>query len=191
MIAGRPPVTIDLLYGRSTLPVSPPAGCVPTVIEKRAMPVLAEPLAAVGRALGEPVGGPSLREVARGKRSACILICDITRPVPNGLFLPSLIRTLLDAGVPRAGITVLVATGLHRPNEGQELAELVGDPWVLETVAVANHDARADEDHVLLGRTPGRGTVVRLDRRFVEAELRIATGLVSRTSWPAGRGAAR
>ena len=119
------------------------------------MPVLAEPPAAVERALAEPVGSPALRELARGKRSACILICDITRPVPNGLFLPPLIRTLLDAGVPRAGITVLVATGLHRPNEGPELAELVGDPWVLETVTVANHDARADEDHVLLGRTPG------------------------------------
>src|ERR1700694_4202821 len=111
MIAGRRLVTIDLLYGRSTLPVRPPAGCVPTVIEKRAMPALAE-----------PVGGPALREAARGKRTACILICDITRPVPNGLFLGPLIRALLDAGMPRAGITVLVATGLHRPNEGPELA---------------------------------------------------------------------
>ncbi len=83
-----------------------------------------------------PVDSPPLRELARGKRSACILICDITRPVPNGLFLPPLIRTLLDAGVPRSGITVLVATGLHRPNEGPELAELVGDPWVLYVVPV-------------------------------------------------------
>src|SRR6185295_11455210 len=102
----------------------------------------AAPRAAVERALAEPVGSPALRDLARGKRSACILICDITRPVPNGLFLAPLIRTLL------------VATGLHRPNEGQELAELVGDPWVLETVTVANHDARADEDHVPLGCTP-------------------------------------
>jgi nickel-dependent lactate racemase len=92
--------------------------------------------------------------------------------------------------VPRAGVTVLVATGLHRPNEGPELAELVGDPWVLETVTVANHDARADADHVLLGRTPGRGTQVRLDRRLVEADLRIATGLVEphfMAGWSGGR----
>ncbi|HJR04308.1 MAG TPA: nickel-dependent lactate racemase, partial [Methylomirabilota bacterium] len=144
----------------------------------------------VERALAEPVGGPALRAAARGKRAACILICDITRPVPNGLFLGPLIRALLDAGVPRAGITVLVATGLHRPNEGPELAELVGDPWVLETVTVANHDARADADHVLLGRTPGRGTVVRLDRRLVEADLKIATGLVEphfMAGWSGGR----
>jgi nickel-dependent lactate racemase len=183
-------MTIELPYGRGTVPLSPPPGCVPTVIAKRAMPALAEPRAAVEHALAAPIGAPPLARLARGKRSACILICDITRPVPNGLFLGPLIRTLLDAGVPRGGITVLVATGLHRPNEGAELAELVGDPWVLGTVTVANHDARADEDHVLLGRTPGRSTVVRLDRRLVEAELRIATGLVEphfMAGWSGGR----
>jgi nickel-dependent lactate racemase len=181
---------IPLLYGRGHVPVRPPAGCVPTVIEKRAMPVHPDASAAVAQALAAPVRVPPRRGAARGKRSAGILICDITRPVPNGLFLGPLVRTLLDAGVPRAGITVLVATGLHRANEGGELRELVGDPWVLDTVTVANHDATVDRDHVLLGRTPGRGTVVRLDRRLVEAELRIATGLVEphfMAGWSGGR----
>jgi lactate racemase len=183
-------MTIDLLYGRGTVSLAPPPGCVPTVVAKHAMPVLADPAAAVARALAEPVGVPALPALARGRRSACILICDITRPVPNGLFLGRLVRGLLDAGVPRAGITVLVATGLHRANEGAELAELVGDPWVLETVSVANHDATVDRDHVLLGRTPGRGTVVRLDRRLMAADLKIATGLVEphfMAGWSGGR----
>ena len=181
---------IDLLYGRGTLTLSPPAGCVPTIIQKRAMPVLADPHAAVEQALASPVGSAPLRELAWGKRSACLLICDITRPVPNGLFLPALIRTLLEAGVPREGITVLVATGLHRSNHGTELAELVGDPWVLDTVKVENHIATSDADHVLVGRTPVRGTVVRLDRRLVEADLKIATGLVEphfMAGWSGGR----
>jgi lactate racemase len=183
-------MTIDLLYGRGTVSLAPPPGCVPTVVAKHAMPVRADPAAAVARALAEPVGVPALPALARGRRSACILICDITRPVPNGLFLGRLVRGLLDAGVPRAGITVLVATGLHRANEGAELAELVGDPWVLETVSVANHDATVDRDHVLLGRTPGRGTVVRLDRRLMAADLKIATGLVEphfMAGWSGGR----
>jgi nickel-dependent lactate racemase len=183
-------MTIDLLYGRGTVSLAPPPGCVPTVVAKHAMPVLLDPATAVARALAEPVGVPALHALARGRRSACILICDITRPVPNGLFLGPLVRGLLDAGVPRAGITVLVATGLHRANEGPELAELVGDPWVLETVPVANHDATVDRDHVLLGRTPGRGTVVRLDRRLIAADLKIATGLVEphfMAGWSGGR----
>ena len=183
-------MAIELLYGRGVLAVKPPAGCEPTVIHKHAMPVLADPVGEVAKALARPVGMPPLGELARGRRTACILICDITRPVPNGLFLQPLIRQLLDAGMPREGITVLVATGLHRPNEGDEMAELVGDPWVMETVKVANHFATVDEDHVLLGRTPRRGTVVRLDKRLVEAELKIATGLVEphfMAGWSGGR----
>src|SRR5215471_4223562 len=101
------------------------------------MPLLPDARGAVERALAEPVASAPLRDLARGTRSACILICDVTRPVPNGLFLGPMVRTLIEAGVPRAGITVLVATGLHRGNEGAELAEVIGDPWVQETVAVA------------------------------------------------------
>ncbi|MDQ2802315.1 MAG: nickel-dependent lactate racemase, partial [Pseudomonadota bacterium] len=111
-------------------------------------------------------------------RSAAIAICDITRPVPNHLFLRPLIETLIGAGIAAERIVVLVATGLHRPNLGPELEELIGDPWVLRTVRVENHYARNDDDHVTLGATATRGTVVRLDRRFIDADLKIATGLV-------------
>jgi nickel-dependent lactate racemase len=181
---------IELLYGRGTLRVTPPPGCVPTIVRKRPMPVLEDPAGAVARALDRPIGCPPIAELARGRRSACILVCDITRPVPNHLFLRPLIERLLAAGVPRDGVTVLVATGLHRPAGLEELAEIVGDPWVLANVRVENHEATRDADHVLLGRTPGRGTVVRLDRRLVEAELRIATGLVEphfMAGWSGGR----
>ena len=166
-------MNVKLLYGRGELEVRLPEGCEPTVIEKPAMPILEDPAAAVAAALD----GGGLETAAAGARSACLLICDITRPVPNRLFLRPLVERLERAGVPRAAITVLVATGLHRPNLGDELAEVVGDPWVLEHVPVVNHYARNDDDHVDLGRTR-RGTPIRLDRRFVEADVRIATGLV-------------
>jgi len=169
---------IDLNYGRGTLPVELDDALDVTVIGKPPMPVLPDPTDAVAAALATPVDAPPLAEAARGARSACILICDITRPVPNGVLLPVLVRTLLDAGLAADAITVLVATGLHRPNEGDELKELVGDPWVMETVNVVNHFARDDAMHVDLGTTPTRGTPVKLDRRLVEADLRIATGLV-------------
>ena len=168
---------IDLRYGKGSFRLELDPAWDVTVIRKPEMPLLADPLAAVHTALAAPVGARPLAEEARGAKRACILVCDITRPVPNGLFLPLLVRELMDAGVPAEGITVLVATGLHRPNEGAELAELIGDPWVMRTVRVVNHFARNDADHVDLGAT-SRGTPVKLDRRFVEADVRIATGLV-------------
>ncbi len=169
---------VELQYGRGKLPVAFPAECDVTVIRKNALPVLPDPGGAVRAAFNTPVGAPPLAELAQAKRSACILICDITRPVPNGLFLRPLIEQMMAAGIPAGGISVLVATGLHRPNEGAELEELVGDPWVLDTVSVVNHFARDDAAHVDLGRTATRDTPVKLDRRFVEADLKIATGLV-------------
>ena len=118
---------IDLLYGKSGLPVRFGDDIDVTVIAKPPMPVLVDPDSAVRRALVAPVESAPLADLAGGKRSACILICDVTRPVPNGLFLRPVIETLLAAGIDAADITVLVATGLHRPNLGDELAEVVGD----------------------------------------------------------------
>jgi nickel-dependent lactate racemase len=181
---------IDLLFGKGHLPVRLPVKTRPTVIRKGAMPKLPNPDAAIAEALANPIGSAPLTALARAKKSACILICDITRPVPNRMFLRPMIETMISAGIPIGDITVLVATGLHRPNEGEELAELVGDPWVMAAVRVENHLARDDAMHVDLGRTEMRGTPIRIDRRFVQAELRIATGLVEphfMAGWSGGR----
>jgi nickel-dependent lactate racemase len=170
--------TVEILYGERGLQVALPANARATMIGKRPLPKIRDPHAAVREALANPIDAKPYAELVRGRRSACILICDITRPVPNHLFLRPLIEGLLAAGMPRDKISVLVATGLHRPNEGAELEELVGDRWVMDTVRVENHFARDLAAHVDLGVTPARRTPVRLDRRFVEADLRIATGLV-------------
>jgi hypothetical protein len=170
--------TVHLRYGQAGLDVRLPSHARPTLVGKRPLAKLRDGRSAVLEALAKPVGSRPYREIVQGRTSACILICDITRPVPNGLFLRPLIEGLLDAGIPKERITVLIATGLHRPNEGAELAEVVGDPWVFETVRVENHFARDDAAHVDFGFTRTRRTPVRLDRRFVEADVRIATGLV-------------
>ncbi|HMK34657.1 MAG TPA: nickel-dependent lactate racemase [Desulfomonilaceae bacterium] len=164
-------------YGRTGLDLELPDSWNVTVIDKKPMPILPDPAAAMVDALSRPVGSKTLVEKATRGSRACILICDVTRPVPNGFVLRTVIRELLQAGLDAENITVMVATGLHRPNEGAELREVVGDDWVLETVRVVNHFARNDEDHVYLGVT-SRGTPIKLDRRFVEADLRLVTGLV-------------
>ncbi|MFK7889219.1 MAG: nickel-dependent lactate racemase [Granulosicoccus sp.] len=169
---------VDLLYGRGTLTVKLPPDAQATVIRKPEFPKPDSAEEVFRAAMSNPVNSGSLAQLCSGCKSACILICDITRPVPNKVFLGPMIREMMSNGIAPANITVLVATGLHRPNEGDELAELVGDPWVLQTVEVANHFAMNEDDHVNLGVTSTKGTPVKLDKRFVEADLRIATGLV-------------
>lgn len=168
---------IDLLYGRKGLTIDLPDAVRAHVIRKHPMPLLPDPSGAVRQALEKPVGCPSLQELAKGKKNACILICDITRPVPNGLILPPLVESLTRAGIARKNILILVATGLHRPNEGEELAEVVGSPEILRSIRIENHFAKDREAHVDLGTTSG-GIPIMIDRRFAEADLKIVTGLV-------------
>lgn len=168
---------VKMNYGKHGIILDFPESWGVAVIEKKIMPVSPDPAKAVLEALANPVMSKPLAEEAAGRRSACILICDITRPVPNSIILPPLVRELIKAGIEPDNITVLVATGLHRPNEGEELRELVGSDWVLDTVKVVNHFARNDADHVYLGKT-SRGVPVKIDRRLVEADVKIATGLV-------------
>ena len=168
---------LTLQYGKTGLPLALPDDWPVTVIRKQPMPLLADPQAAVLEAFRQPVAAPSLTDAARGCKKACIVICDVTRPVPNHLFLQPVIRELFRAGLKPEAITVLVATGLHRPNLGEELLAVVGDEWVLQNVRVENHYAKDDAAHVHLGTT-SNGVPVKIDRRFVEADFRLATGLV-------------
>jgi nickel-dependent lactate racemase len=167
---------IRLEYGRTGLDVELPDGpLVRTLAYKDAVP-LADPQAALANMLAQPIGTRPLAELARGKRDACILICDVTRPVPNEMILRPLLATLEAAGIPREKILILVATGLHRPNVGAELAEMVGQ-YIADNYRIENHDGLARDEHTYLGESP-RGVPIWLDSRYVNADLKITTGLI-------------
>jgi nickel-dependent lactate racemase len=114
--------------------------------------------------------------LARGKKDACVVICDITRPVPNQLILPPILQTLETAGMPRERITILIATGLHRPNEGAELVEMVGRE-IAANYRIENHHGKARDEHTYLGTTPA-GVPAWINTRYVKADLKITTGLI-------------
>jgi nickel-dependent lactate racemase len=168
---------VDLLYGREGITVDVSDDIEVTVVHKHSMPLLPDPVQAVWQTLKSPVESLPLAELARGKKSACILICDITRPVPNGTLLPPLIKTLTASGISKKDILILVATGLHRPNEGEELLEIVGSDEVFHSIRIENHLARDRDAHVEIGKT-SRGIPIMIDRRFIDADIKIVTGLV-------------
>ncbi|MEX0714780.1 MAG: nickel-dependent lactate racemase [Pirellulales bacterium] len=167
---------VHLEYGRTGLEVElPDDRVVRTLAYKNAVP-LADPRAALLEQLERPTGTPPLAELARGRKDACVVICDITRPVPNQLILTQLLATLEAAGIPRGKITILVATGLHRPNERDELVEMVGRE-IFENYRIENHHGKVRDEHAYLGKSP-RGVPIWIDRRYVEADLKITTGLI-------------
>ncbi|MBY0232804.1 MAG: nickel-dependent lactate racemase [Gemmataceae bacterium] len=167
---------IKLDYGRTGLDIDLPDERVVGPLSIRPAAPLANPAEAIAAALANPIGTKPLAELAKGRKDACVVICDITRPVPNRLLLPPLLRTLEQAGIPRGKITILVATGLHRPNEGAELVELVGEDIAREYRCV-NHFGKAEGQHAYLGTTPN-GVPAWIDSRYVSADLKITTGLI-------------
>jgi nickel-dependent lactate racemase len=167
-------VTLD--YGRTGLQVDLPDDRVVGPLAIRPAAPLTDPTAAIEAAIAHPIGSSPLAEIARGRRDACILVCDITRPVPNRLILPQVLKTLEQQGIPRERILILVATGLHRPNEGRELEEMLG-PEIVAAYRAENHHGKILDEHDYLGTTEA-GVPVHLDRRYVRADLKITTGLI-------------
>ncbi len=167
---------ICLDYGRSGLTVSLPHDLDVSVVEPAKGAPLSDPAAAVEHALSHPIGAQPLCGLAAGRRDAVVVISDKTRPVPNGIILPPILRALEAAGIERSRIEILVATGLHRANTRDELVEMINAD-VVGQYRIRNHVARNTDEHVHLGRTT-RGTDIWLDRGFLAADLKVVTGLI-------------
>ena len=167
-------VTLD--YGRTGLEVELPAERVVGPLSMRDAAPLADPAAAIAEALALPIGAAPLAEIARGRRDACILVCDITRPVPNELILRPMLKTLHEAGISPEQVLILVATGLHRPSTEAERIEMLGAE-IASKYRVEDHRGTQLDEHTLVGTTE-RGIPGWIDTRYVRADLKITTGLI-------------
>ena len=165
---------VRLAYGERGLDVDFPAGT--TIVEPAHVPGVPDEAAALVEALRRPSFGPPLAALVRPGQRVVVVHSDLTRPVPNDRLLPPILAELEAAGIRRADITLLNATGLHRPNTPDELAWMLGAA-VLRDYRVVNHVASDVERHVYLGQTP-HGNEVWLDREYVEADVRILTGFI-------------
>src|SRR5689334_780433 len=167
---------IQLAFGRTGLEIDLPDTHDYCVLKSPALAPLPDPVAAIEAALDSPVAGEPLAALSKGKRSAAISVCDITRPAPNPVVLPPLLRRLQAAGIPKDAIRILIATGLHRAATPAEIRQIVGG----ETAAnfdVLNHDARNAAQHRRLGTTKS-GTPVFVDERFIGADLHLSLGFI-------------
>jgi nickel-dependent lactate racemase len=165
-----------IAFGKRGLALALPEGPAYTMVRAHAATAVPDVAAALAAALDAPIGCPPLLELARGKRTAAISVCDITRPAPNAVTLPPLLQRLHQAGIPREGISICIATGLHRGATPAELVSILG-PEIASQYRVVNHDAKDAAAHVSVGSTK-RGTPVAIERAFLEADLHITLGFI-------------
>jgi nickel-dependent lactate racemase len=131
--------------------------------------------AGIEHALDTPIGAPPIEDLAHGVTTAAIAIDDLTRPTPTAALLQAVVDRLARAGLPESNITVVVASGAHRRATARDLDLKVG-PALLQRVRVVPHDPAGDlvETGVTLA-----GCAIRLNRAFMDADLRIGIGGVA------------
>ena len=175
---------IEIEYGSGILTVDLPLPC--DVRGMNGTEPLSDPAGAIRQSYARPIDSQPLSKLASSKlrrnpeSNAVIVVSDNTRPVPyrgaEGILFP-LLETLLSAGYAPHRITVLIGTGSHRPMEASEIEAMMGLREAGFDLPVVNHDYNKQEDLVFVGKTR-RGSPVRINKIYAEADLKIVTGLV-------------
>ena len=164
---------IRLDYGTTGLDVDLPDEGV-TVVEPTSRPGVPHPAAALTAAFRNPIGGPPLREIAQRGRTVAVSVCDITRAQPRQVMLEALLSEM--PGIRSEDVIILIATGTHRANTPAELEMMLG-PDICRTFRIVNHDSRDRASLVDLGKSAS-GVPVQINRRWLDADIRITTGFV-------------
>jgi nickel-dependent lactate racemase len=166
----------QFLFGRNQIEVELPDSIPCRELRSRKAVPVPDENAAVEASLDSPIASAPLLELAQGKKTAAISVCDITRPAPNKITLPPLLKRLHEAGIAPENVIILIATGLHRAASPAEVDIIVGRE-IAANYSVVSHNARAREEHRFIGETR-RGTPVYVDDRFFSADLHITLGFI-------------
>jgi len=162
----------ELLYGRSEIAIEVPDHAV--IVEPLHVPGLPDEEQAVRQALRHPIGAASLRESVRSTDRVAIVISDITRPTPNHKLVPWILAELPH--VPPENFTIINGTGTHRDQTREEFVQMLGER-VVDQVRVINHHCDSAAELVKVGST-SFGCDAYLNKAYVEADFRIATGFI-------------
>ncbi len=130
--------------------------------------------AGLRKAFANPIGTPPLRQLAKGKRDAVIVVDDLTRPTPADKLVSLVIDELVQGGIGEERIRILLGVAAHHPMNRQQAAMKLGKA-IVERFWVQNHCPFENLDY--LGKT-SNGTPVYLNREFVRADLKVCVGSI-------------
>lgn len=170
---------ISFPYGKETLPLGIPKDRV-FIVESRIPEGVEdeEAVRLVAKALDDPIATDRVEDaiLRRGIKTVTLLVTDKTRATPNKLILQVLLPRLLKAGVKAEDIAIVVATGLHKPHNLQELLELLGND-IVNSYTVISHNSDDMDNHIYLGKT-SYGTEVYVNKAVYLSDLIIGVGLI-------------
>lgn len=168
-------MNIEIPYGKTVKVLEKPASA--DLLLPNDMKALKNPSEEIRKQIRNPTRSARLANICKGKESVVIVINDITRPSPTDLFVEEILTELGKVEIKDEQITLVVATGNHRPNTDQELKSMVGEK-VFNRLKIINHDCENPENLVSFGHTK-RGLPIVINRIVAEASVRILTGIIT------------
>ena len=167
---------VSLPYGHKILEISVPDFA--DVLSVQQATPLADVEIAVRKSLENPISSKPLSLLAKGCENAAIVVSDNTRPVPykgeGGILMP-ILRVLRESGVGK--VKIIIATGTHRPMKEPEIRDMLGDVVFTDGYEVINHVSTDASALRRIGKTEMTPSVT-VNRHYLDAQLKIATGLV-------------
>ncbi len=158
-------------YGDEALTLNFPTSWEVEVLGPKDAPVLSD--AHIEKAFAEPISTPRISELAKGKKSAAIVVDDLSRPTPAAKVVPVLLRELVSAGVPKSEIRFVVGGGSHRPLTDEEIAKKIGAD-IAAAYEATSHDFMGG-DLRPLGNLDN-GTPLYFNRVVADADFKICVG---------------
>lgn len=128
----------------------------------------------IGGAFDSPIGSSALEELLSPGDTVLIVASDATRATASAQLINLLVRRVIQQGVSPTDITIIFATGIHRPTTATEKQELL-TPFITQRIKITDHDAFDEKQLTLLGQTE-RGTPVEVNRALTEFTHVILTG---------------
>lgn len=129
----------------------------------------------VNQALDNPIGGEKLEELVKDVKNLVLITSDHTRPVPSIITLPILLSRIRSAN-PDIDITIVIATGFHRPTTKDEMIDKFGQD-IVDNEVIINHLSEDPSTVVHVGTLPSGGELW-LNKTVMEAELLISEGFI-------------
>lgn len=163
-------------YGKEIIEFNVPDHSICGVITRETPQPSGEPAELVREALKNPIGTPRLKDMLkiRQPQSVVVVVNDITRPTPYHAILAPLFEEIEEAGVKPERVTLLVATGIHRPHSDEENRRIYGGE-IVDRCRVVNHNP--DKELKSFGLLKN-GSELLVNRTAAEADFLITTGLI-------------
>ena len=166
---------IDLKYGKSAIPFEFDGSQFDVLGLGNERPALSD--VELGRKLDDPIDSRELEEIVNPGETVLLVVPDATRQTACGQVVNLVVRRLIANGTAPHEISIIFATGIHRPVTEAEKQAII-TPFIAQRIKTLNHGPRDLMQIVRVGETSG-GIPVELNRALTEHDHVILVGGVT------------